>query len=492
MIFWVIFIAVSFTIMALIYIYMTRDRFKTVDSFLTARGTLTTGVAMATVLASIMGAWILFSPAEAGTWGGLLAFGGYAVAQALAVMLFAVIGPRLRKIAPKGSTLTEFVYYRYGIPMYIITLICSVFYMSIFLAAELTGIALSVNLITDLPLWLTALLIGVGTLIYTTYGGIRGSIFTDSIQAIIMIPTLLIAFFATVYFLGGFGDIILRAQEVSPNLLGFGHWGGWEFAITLLIAVIAANAFHAGFWSRVFAAKDDSTVRKSFIIAGLLVIPIMMLAGFFGIMWIMLEEPAMPSAALFEVVLSATPSWVVGIVITLGIALVMSSVDTVINGIANVFTVDLARFKKNLSPENLKMYARIITALICLAVIAIASQGYSVLYLFFIADLVCAAALVPLFYGLYSNRFPGWAAALSTIIGLFAGATFFPDPTFTRGNLLLSFAVALVIPAVLTLILSRFGKPISFDELSKIIGDVPNVDELKKNTEKQSEIKIKK
>ncbi len=476
MIFWVIFITVAFTVMALIYVYLTRDRFKTVDSFLTARGTLTTWVAMATVLASIMGAWILFSPAEAGTWGGLLAFGGYAVAQALAVMMFAVIGPRLRKVAPRGSTLTEFVYYRYGIPMYILTLISSIFYMSIFLAAELTGIALAVNLITGLPLWLTALIIGGGTLIYTTYGGIRGSIFTDTIQAVIMIPALLIAFFAAVYFLGGFGDIIGRAQEVSPDLLGFGHRSGWEFAVTLLIAVIAANAFHAGFWSRVFAAKDDSTVRKSFMVAGLLVIPIMMVAGFFGIMWIMLEEPAMPSAALFEVILSATPSWMVGIIIMLGIALVMSSADTVINGIANILTVDLARFKKDLSPENLKMYARIITGLICLVVIGVASQGYGVLYLFFIADLVCAAALVPLLYGLYSSRFPGWAAALSTTIGLFAGAVYFPDPMFTRGNLLLSFAVALVIPAILTLILSRFGKPISFEELSRKIGDVPDID----------------
>ncbi len=477
MIFWVFFVAVAFTVMALIYVYISRDRFKTVDSFLTARGTLTTRVAMATVLASIMGAWILFSPAEAGTWGGLLAFGGYAVAQALAVMIFAVIGPRLRKIAPRGSTLTEFVYYRYGAPMYILTLVSSVFYMSIFLAAELTGIALAVNLITGLPLWLTALVIGSGTLIYTTYGGIRGSIFTDSIQAIIMIPTLLTAFCATVYFLGGFGNIIIRVQEVSPGLLGFGHWGSWEFAITLLIAVIAANAFHAGFWSRVFAAKDASTVRRSFMIAGLLVIPIMMLAGFFGIMWIMLEDPVMPSAALFEVVLSVTPSWVIGLVVVLGVALVMSSADTAINGIANIFTVDLARFKKNLSPENLKLFARIMTGLICLVVVAVASQGYSVLYLFFIADLVCAAALVPLLYGLYSNRCTGWAAALSTIIGLFAGAVYFPDPAFTRGNLLLSFTVALVIPALLTLILSRFGKPINFDELSKIIGDVPDIDE---------------
>ena len=471
----VIITAVAFTLLALVYVYVTRDKFTTVDSFLTARGTLTTWVAMMTVLASIMGAWILFSPPEAGTWGGLLAFGGYAVAQALAVIMFAVIGPRLRKVAPRGSTLTEFVYYRYGGPMYAVTLVVSVFYMSVFLAAELTGIALAVNLITGYPLWITALIVGIGTLLYTTYGGIRGSIFTDTIQSIVMIPTLLIAFFATLYFVGGFESVISRAREVSPDILGLGHWGGWQFALTLLIAVIAANAFHAGFWSRVFACKDDTTVRRSFTIAGILVIPVMMLAGFFGVMWLMLDSPTMASAALFEVVLTVTPPWVVALIIVLGVALVMSSVDTVINGIANIFTVDIARFRKDLTPKALTLYSRIITAIICLIVIAVASQGYGVLYLFFVADLICAAALVPVFYGLYSKHLTGWAAALSTSVGIIAGAIYFPDPAFTRGNLLLSFAVALVVPAVLALILSRFGKPINFDDLSKQIGDVPDV-----------------
>ena len=470
--FWIVGTVIVFTALAVAYVYNTRERYTTVDSFLTARGTLGTWLAMATVLASIMGAWILFSPPEAGTWGGVLAFGGYAVAQSLAVILFAVIGPRLRKIAPQGSTLTEFVYYRYGTSTYVITLIISVFYMAVFLAAELTGIALAVNMVTGYPLWLTALLVGGGTLIYTTYGGIRGSIFTDAIQTIIIIPTIVIAFIATVISFGGWGGIVERVETVNPILFNLGHVGGWQFTITLIIAVIAANAFHAGFWSRVYAAKDDTTVRRSFTIAGLLVLPIMMLAGFFGIMWILLDSPNTPSAALFEVVLEATPGWVVATVMVLGIALVMSSVDTLINAIAGVFTVDLARFKKELSPKQLMVYARIITGLICVVVIAVASRGFSVLYLFFIADLICSAALVPVFYGLYSNRFSGWAATVSILIGIAAGAMLFPDPAFTRGNLLQSFAVALIVPTILTIILSRFSKPISFDEMGQQMHDV--------------------
>ncbi|NLK01419.1 MAG: Na+/proline symporter, partial [Clostridia bacterium] len=107
-----------FTLLAVFHIYNTRNTFTTFDDFLTARNHLGTGAGAATVLASIMGAWILFSPAEAGTWGGIAAFGGYAVAQGLAMVAFAIVGPRMRKLAPKGTTLFEFIYYRYGRAMY--------------------------------------------------------------------------------------------------------------------------------------------------------------------------------------------------------------------------------------------------------------------------------------------------------------------------------------------------------------------------------------
>ena len=97
--------------------------------------------------------------------------------------------------------------------MYILVLVISIFYMSAFLCAELTGIALAVNVVTGLPLWLVASIVGIGTLIYTTYGGIRGTIFTDAIQAAIIVPTLLLAFIATTICMGGPGEIIERINN---------------------------------------------------------------------------------------------------------------------------------------------------------------------------------------------------------------------------------------------------------------------------------------
>ncbi len=467
MIFWIIAPVAIFTIIAVMYVYQHRSGVQDLDSFLTARGTLTSLVAMGTILASEMGSWILFSLPEAGTWGGILAFGGYALAQACGIFIFIWIGPRLRKIFPRGSTLPEFVYHRFGSQMHLLTLFTTVFYLSVFIAAELTGIALAINLVSDLPLGLVALLIGGGTLIYTSYGGIHGTIFTDAIQAAIFIPLMLIALFTTSHNLGGFPVIIEQAQRVNPHILSFTHWEGWEFFLTLLIAVIASNFFNQAYWTRSYACRDNSTVRRSFFGAGVIMIPLMLMSGFFGIMALTIDKEIIPSSALFELVLYATPPWVIVVVIVMLMLLVMSTVDTLNNAIVSVITLEIARRKKDLTSQGLVGKARLITGLICALAVIVSSRGYSVLYLFFVADLVCAAAFVPTLAGLFVSRLTGRAAALSTVLGILAGALLFPDPLFTRGNLLYSFALAMAVPLMLTIIFNRLGQPFDYGELSK-------------------------
>ena len=91
---------------------------------------------------------------------------------------------------PEGYTLTEYVFHRYGRGMYLFTLAVISFYMFIFLAAEITSMALIANLVANVPLWITALIVTGATLAYTTYGGLKASIFTDVIQIVVIVPLL--------------------------------------------------------------------------------------------------------------------------------------------------------------------------------------------------------------------------------------------------------------------------------------------------------------
>ena len=85
------------------------------EDYMVSRNQVGGGAAVATVTASALGAWILFSPPEAGSaFGGITAILGYCLGSALAVTTFVFVGPRLRQIMPWGHSLNEYVRHRFG------------------------------------------------------------------------------------------------------------------------------------------------------------------------------------------------------------------------------------------------------------------------------------------------------------------------------------------------------------------------------------------
>ncbi len=469
----VVTLATSSVFLSLGVLYVRRRRLS-VEDYLVSRNSAGSTVATATLVASVIGAWILFSPAETATWAGMVALIGYGVGQAAPLVAFMVLGPRMRRLMPHGHSLTEYVWHRYGRLPYLFTLGVIVFYMFVFLSAELTGIASAVGLLSDTPLGVTAIIVGLLTVAYTAYGGIRASIFTDNIQFYLILPLLLVSFVAVVIALDGLGPAFDQVSEKAPQLLSMTHGPGIEFGVTLIIAILAANMFHQGFWQRVYTCQDDKALRRGFAVAGLIVVPIIFLAGLFGLMAVGRGTADTPSVALFSLVLDVMPAWAMIVVLVLAIVLVMSSMDTLLNGIASAVTSDLARYRPHLPGHSLLRSSRVMTVLLIVPAIFIASKGYSVLYLFLIADLVCAAAVFPVFFGLYSRRFSGTAALVSSIAGLAVGTLFFPNPDFAgwvpipwAGRTVVSFGAALGASTLLS---------IAFAALSGRMGRAPKYD----------------
>lgn len=452
-----------------------RGQRHTLEDHLTSRDSTGSVTGAATVAASIIGVWVLFSPAETAMWAGLAGVAGYALGQAAPLFTFAWLGPRLRRLMPHGHSLTEYVRYRFGRPMYVMTLGIMLFYMFVFLAAELTAISLAIRLVADVPLFWTALIVAIGTVAYTSYGGLRASIFTDRIQFFLIVPMLVLMLVGALILLGGTGPAFDAAHEEAPHLFSFTHMAGVEFGITLVIAVLAANMFHQGFWQRVYASKDERTLRRSYVVAGVLVIPMVFIAGVFGLMAASAGVAAESmSVALFAVVTETFPPWLTLLVLVLAIALVMSSMDTLLNGIASTVISDLANIRSDWTTVRLFRSTRWVTALVALPAVWIASQGYSVLYLFLVADLVCAGALFPVFYGLFARRFSGTAAVTATAAGTAVGVLYFPKPDFSplfnipfAGSFLLSFCAALIVSTVVAVAWHRIailiGKATHYD-----------------------------
>ena len=84
-------------------------KYKGLENYLTANRNIGVTSLTTSLVASALGAWILFGPASAATWGGIGSVIGYSLGTASPMIALIFLGPKLRKLFPKGKTLTEFV-----------------------------------------------------------------------------------------------------------------------------------------------------------------------------------------------------------------------------------------------------------------------------------------------------------------------------------------------------------------------------------------------
>jgi hypothetical protein len=123
------------------------------------------------------------------------------------------------------------------------------------------------------------------------------------------------------------------------------------------------------------------------------------------------------------------------IIIILGLALTISTVDTLVNAISSLFVIDgKATFNLNKKTNYLKLSKYFIIFLSLIA-FGIASKGFDILYLFLLADLFCCAFVLTVFYSFYDKSINEKTAYISIIIGLIGGFLLFPFPDFSKSLL---------------------------------------------------------
>jgi len=449
-IFWLLAFSGAFALAGVLYARQHRD---SLEDYIVARNSQSTTATVLTLMASSLGAWILFAPPQAASWGGLAAVIGYAVGAMSPRLAMIPLGHRMRELLPTGHTLTEFVIIRYGRTMYGLTLLIMLFYMLITLTAEITAIAKLMTLLAPIPLWLTAAIVMGATLVYTSLGGLKASIFTDKIQMAMIVPMILMLVALGWRATGGIGPVVTSLQDNAPQLLDLTNTAGLKAGLTFFVAILLTGLFHQGNWQRVYAAHSTRAMRTGFLLGGLLTAPFIFLMGLFGLAFVGLNAGQDSSVALFSIILPSLPLWLGIALIPLGLSLVMSSADTVISAVSSLIAVDLRRLTPHASPSTLMKLSRRLIYLLAIPVLIAAAQGFSVLYLFLLADLFCAAAAFPVFYGLFNRQHNGRAAVISTVGGLLAGLTMFPAPGKPMDTLLEAFLLAALVPAAVCLLL---------------------------------------
>ena len=426
----VIVISLIFTLVGLAY----SKRYQGINNYLTANRNIGFFSLTTSLIASALGAWILFGPASAATWGGIGAVIGYALGTAFPMIFLISLGKKIRNEFPKGSTLIEFLRKRFGKRLFKLVLLMTIFYMFVFLCAEVTAVAILINYISGSELWITALTVLIATLIYTLYGGLRASIFTDNIQMIVILVLFLISVFYLISFTGDqFSFSFIK--EKSPHLLSGNYIPNYTAGLTFFIAVAATNLFHQGNWQRIYAAKDNKTLKKSLILSFIVIIPIVLFMGFSGLVAVSVDPKVVPDLGFFSLLLKEQTEFLSIIIVILGLSLTISTVDTLVNAISSLIIVDgKATFNLNKNVDYLKFSKYFIIGLSIISFI-IASKGFSILYLFLLADLFCCAFVLTVFYSFYNKKLNEKTAYIAIIIGLIGGILLFPSPDFSKSLL---------------------------------------------------------
>ena len=402
-------------------------KYRGYSNYLTAGRKIGTLSLTSSLVASALGAWILFGPASAATWGGIGAVIGYSLGTAFPMIALIYFGKKIRKTFPSGITFTQFIFHKIGKNLFKFIILLSIFYMFIFLCAEVTAVSMLINYISGVPLWTTAVLVIVATLIYTLYGGLRASILTDNFQFLIVIILL----FVCIYNI--FGTNFISYKSVANNsgdLLNVKYITNYTAGLTFFIAVAATNLFHQGNWQRVFAAKNYEVLNTSLKLSFLIIIPIVFFMGITGIIATSIDSKVNPDLAFFFILLKDKTELLSMVIIILAISLTVSTIDTLVNAISSLIIADGKKINQNLKYPN--------ALVIFLSIIAlfVASKGFSILYLFLLADLLCCAAVFPVFYGFYKKNLREKDLIVSIIIGLFLGFLLFPSPDFSRSILI--------------------------------------------------------
>ena len=452
-------------IFAVLGIYHSK-KFGGINNYLTANRNIGLFSLTTSLVASALGAWILFGPVAAATWGGIGAVIGYALGTAFPMIFLIYLGKKIRNEFPKGSSLIEFMRKKFGKSLFKLILLMTIFYMFIFLCAEVTAVAVLINYLSGTELWITALIVLISTLTYTLYGGLRASIFTDNIQMIV-IGILLLTLISIISSSSGNNFSFEFIENKNPQLLSSSYIPSYTAGLTFFIAVAATNLFHQGNWQRVYAAKNYQTLKSSLIISFFIIIPIVFLMGFIGMVSFSLDSSTRPDLGFFTLLLKDQTELLSLLIIVLGLSLTISTVDTLVNAISSLFVVDgKATFNLDKKTDYLKISKYFIVFLSLIA-FGVASKGFDILYLFLLADLFCCAFVFTVFYSFY-NKINEKTAYIAIIIGLLAGFLMFPFPDFSKSLLVgvflskdlfspfiaqsllfLSFLIATFLPAII-------------------------------------------
>lgn len=281
------------------------------------------------------------------------------------------------------------------------------------------------------------LIIGLAILFYTVVGGLWAVVMTDMLQAVVLMPIILVVAFVCLRDVGGFGAIAANPPA---------HF--WDFTSpSFPAALIAVNiitmlfAFSSGGAAqRYFAVRNESGARKVAVLTGILSIigPLIWLTPPMVASWLYQHHdmtmvrliPSFPIRESSYILMCRRilPTGLIGLILAAMFAATMSSIDTSFNFRGAILSRDILKkylFPK-MSDKALLVLGRFITAFIGLIVIGLCAIMYRYgksmfMIMFTLGGKILLPGGIPIVFGLLFKNTKRWTGFACLLVGLLLG-----------------------------------------------------------------------
>jgi len=300
-------------------------------------------------------------------------------------------------------------------------IISAIGYLGFTSSQMLAGAKLASSTFDGLSLNQALMVMGVITVLYTVFGGIKAVIYTDTIQWIILMGGLtLIGLPFAYHSIGGMEAI---RDTLAPEFLKLNNVS-WQQLVNWAFTIIPIWFVGMTLYQRIYAARDTRTAKKAWFIAGLFEYPLMAFIGALLGMFARVGldqgvitgytisniDPEMGLPLLLKTVL---PVGLLGLVISAYFSAIMSTADSCMMASSGNILTDVIR--KHESKKSL-LYSQVLTFIIGASALILAMSMENVLELMLHSyAFMVAGMFVPVMAALVHRR-PNTPAALSSMI----------------------------------------------------------------------------
>jgi len=307
-----------------------------------------------------------------GTW---LLFTGLIGAWLSAVLLI----PKVSKLATKYNFLSfpQFLENLYNGKVAIIAgVISAIGYLGFTSSQILAGAKLASATFPDISLQTALIIMGIIAVVYTSIGGIKAVIYTDTYQWILLMTGLVFIALPVCYF--GIGGYDTLKESLPANFFDLTAVS-WQQIVNWFITIVPIWFIGMTLYQRIYASRDQKTAQRAWFVAGLFEYPIMAFTGVIlglfakvayvnGIIGNEIEGVLDPEMGLPVLLRTILPVGLTGIILSAYFSAIMSTADSCLMAASGNVITDIIKKHESLKIMSLSQITTLFLGVFALVI----------------------------------------------------------------------------------------------------------------------------